>query len=184
MRALALVLLAAAGAASAILAGACRYDPVPQEIIDTLGEETGTPSRDHRPGQPCLACHSTYEGALPALSIGGTVYTQDATGALVGAANVLISVTDSTNDTRMICTTASGNFSIDKDTWPDITFPLSVVAGGRKMRSIIGRDGSCASCHKPPAPGALPGDVGKTADSRGVVIVNADALGVGCGGAP
>lgn len=178
MRVRALLFFVAAGA----LLGACRYDPVPQQIIDGLGDESGSPSATHRPGQPCLACHTTYEGASPALSIGGTVFTQDDGGNLIPAPKVLVTVTDSTGDTRMACTNASGNYFIQKDAWPDITFPLAATAGDRSMRSLIGRNGSCAHCHKLPAAGAPLGSIGEAADSPGVVIVSPDATDPTCGG--
>lgn len=181
MTARALIVLFTAVVASS---AACRYDPVPQEIINKLGDESGSPSAAHRPGQPCLACHSTYEGAEPPLAIGGTVYTKDDTGALVPAPKVLVTVTDSTGDTRMACTNATGNFFFQKDAWPDITFPLAATAGDRTMRSIIGRDGSCASCHKTPVAGAAPGSIGEGPDSPGVVIVAPDATDPSCGGGP
>jgi hypothetical protein len=180
--------LVAAGVMSALAAlvvigvGACRYDPVPQEIIDSLGEETGTPGPTHRPGQPCLACHSTYEGATPAMAVGGTVFTQDEMGALVPASRVIVTITDTAGDSRKACTNAAGNFYIEKSKWDDIAFPLAVTAGDRKMRSLIGRDGSCASCHKNPAPGVA--GVGATFDSPGVVIVSADAIDTSCPGGP
>lgn len=161
---------------------ACRYDPVPQEVIDDLGDEPGEPGPNHRPGSPCLACHSTYEGATP-LAIGGTVYSQSPaeTGPLTPEAKVLVLVTDSTGDTRKACSNAAGNFFITKDAWPDITFPLSVTAGGTRMRSLIGREGSCAFCHKPPAEGSSPS--GASHDSPGVVLVNAGSAESSCGGA-
>jgi hypothetical protein len=199
--------LVAAGVMSALAAlvaigvGACRYDPVPQEIIDSLGEETGTPGPTHRPGQPCLVCHSTYEGAAPAMAVGGTVYKQvsdmDAgTDAgtdmdagtpmvrLVPAPRVPVVITDSSGDSRKTCTNSAGNFYIEKSKWDDIAFPLAVTAGDREMRSLIGRDGSCASCHKNPAPGVA--GVGATFDSPGVVIVSADedAIDTSCPGGP
>jgi hypothetical protein len=181
-------LLRAAGLMSALAAlvsigvGACRYDPVPQDIIDSLGEETGTPGPTHRPGQPCLVCHSTYEGATPAMAVGGTVYTQDEMGALVPASRVIVTITDTAGDSRKACTNSAGNFYIEKSKWNDIAFPLAITAGDRKMRSLVGRDGSCASCHKNPAEGVA--GVGATFDSPGVVIVSADAIDMSCPGGP
>jgi hypothetical protein len=166
-------------AALAGAAGACRYDPVPQEIIDALGEETGTPGPTHRPGQPCLACHSTYEGAQPELVIGGTVFSIDANGARVGAPKVLVEIADSANGKRPKCSNEAGNFYITKEEWPDITFPLSVTLGGSAMDSLIGRDGSCASCHALPAAGALD-PTGKSASSRGILTVNLGATDSAC----
>lgn len=168
----AVVALAASGAS------ACRYDPVPQELIDSLGEEPGEPGPNHRPGSPCLACHSTYEGATP-LAIGGTVFSAN-NGLLTPETGVLIEVADSTGGTRRACSNAAGNFFITKDAWPDIAFPLSVKVNGTRMRSLIGRDGSCASCHKLPEEGSSPD--GESHESPGVVLVNAGSPDKTCGG--
>lgn len=162
-------------------AAACTNDPVPQEIIDGLGPETGEPSAAHRPGQPCLVCHDTYGGAKPAMAVGGTVYTTDPMGAIVPAPAVLITITDSSGDSRMACTNPAGNFYIEKDAWADIAFPLGVECGGLRMTSLIGRDGSCASCHKPPASDSAD-KTGRAPDSAGVVIVQPDSDDPSCPG--
>lgn len=176
-RALLLLIAALSGAT----ASACRTDPAAQQTIDDLGDEKGATGATHRPGQPCLACHTTYGGAQPPLVIGGTVYTQDPmTQALVPAPKVLVTVTDSTGDTRMVCTNATGNFFFKKESWSDIAFPLAATAGDRSMRSIIGRDGSCATCHQAPKAGS--GPIGEGPDSPGVVIVSPDATDPNCGG--
>lgn len=54
----------------------------------------------------------------------------------------------------MATTNAAGNFSVEPNTWRP-TFPLHVAIsfGGYSstMSTIIGRDGSCATCHTDPA---------------------------------
>jgi hypothetical protein len=156
---------------SVVVFTGCGVDPVPQAIIDELPPEQGTPNALHRPGQPCLQCHSTYGEALPELVIGGTVFKEDAmTGALLPAPHVRVEVYDSAGDFRVACSNAAGNFYIAKTNWDDITFPLKSFVGNdhkgkatRRMRSIIGREGSCANCHKLS---------GKAVDSPGVIIVD------------
>ncbi len=170
----------AAFASLLMAAPACVNDPVPQEIIDGLGEETGTPSATHRPGQPCLVCHDSYGGAKPPMAVAGTVYTTDAMGAVVPAPAVLITITDSSGDSRMACTNPAGNFYIEKDAWADIAFPLGVEGAGLRMNSLIGRDGSCASCHKPPTPES--DKIGRAPDSAGVVLVGAGSADPSCPG--
>ncbi len=165
-----------------LLAAGCRNDPVPQAIIDDLPEETGEPSAVHRPGQPCLACHTDYEGAAPKLAVGGTVYALDATGAAKPAAGVLVTINDSAGDSRSACTNAAGNFFIEQGDWSDITFPLKVRAGTRAMRSLIGRDGSCASCHKLPSSESLVPGTGAGRDSSGIVLVDEGPADPLCGG--
>ena len=147
-------------------------DPIPQGVIDELPPEVGTPDARHRPGQPCLVCHSEYGGAQPPLVIGGTVFKEDLmTGALIGAPGIRVEVYDSLGDFRVACSNSAGNFFIEKDDWEKITFPLKSFVGNapRRMRSIIGREGSCANCHQLPPEGVA--GTGADKDSPGVIIV-------------
>lgn len=157
----------------------CGTDPIPQEVLDGLPPEVGSPSATHRPGQPCLQCHSAYGEALPSLVIGGTIFKEDATAPLgvKGAAGIKVIVYDSTGDSRVACTNSAGNFYIVKEDWPNIAFPLKSFVGesepgvaSRRMQSIIGREGSCANCHKLPSPPERPG-TGAGIDTPGVIIV-------------
>jgi hypothetical protein len=167
---------------AAAASGTCRYDPVPEDIIDRLPDEEGEPAATHRPGEPCVACHSTYEGADPPLAIGGTIFTVDANGDLSGAPGVLVEVSDSEGDSRKACTNQSGNFFVEDDKWPDPVFPLTVQAGSRTMQSIIGRDGSCATCHTLPNELSLDPKTGAGRSSAGVIVVELDDLGQCQGG--
>jgi hypothetical protein len=161
-------LAAVALAALAPLSTGCRNDPAVQSIIDSLGPETGTPSATHRPGQPCLACHTSYDGASPEFAVAGTLYGLAAGGgSLVPAPNVRVVVEDSIGVngepgvTRTACSNSVGNFYILASDWADPlpTFPLSprvnvipsTGSNGTGMVSLIGRDGSCATCHMLPA---------------------------------
>jgi hypothetical protein len=148
----------------------CGTDPIPQAIIDGLPPEEGTISELHRPGQPCLQCHSTYGEALPPLVIGGTIFKPDGMG-IKGAAGIKVIVYDSSGDSRVACTNSAGNFFIEKENWEGITFPLKSFVGSapRRMQSIIGREGSCANCHKLPT-AERPG-TGAGLDTPGVIIV-------------
>jgi hypothetical protein len=159
---------------------ACRYDPVPQDIIDGLGEESGEPSELHRGGQPCLACHSVYEGATPRMSVGGTIYYEASDGRILPAPDVLVEITDSRQVQRKACTNAAGNFWVEHEDWRDITFPLTVRAGERRMISIVGRDGSCASCHSLPDETSLDPVTGAGRASAGVVVVSESDVGAIC----
>ncbi len=161
------------GASACFGAGCNGEDPIPQAIIDSLPPESGSPSATHRPGQPCLQCHSTYGEALPSLVIGGTVFKEDAMApsGIKGAAGIKVIVYDSTGDSRVACTNSAGNFYIERDNWQAITFPLKSFVGNAplRMESIIGREGSCANCHKLPSidrPGT-----GAGVDTPGVIIV-------------
>ena len=171
------------------LATGCRYDPVPAQIIADLGPETGTPGATHRPGQPCLACHDAYGGATPALAVAGTVFMLDASMTkLVPAKNVRVNIVDSAmGGSRHPCTNAAGNFMINTVDWADIVYPLTPVVGSHPMTSLIGRDGSCASCHRLPDPRSTDLNMdkvtGASRDSAGVVLVGAAEVDPACNGA-
>ena len=173
--------LAALGAGTS-----CSHDPVAQEVIDGLGEETGTPSATHRPGQPCLACHSKYGGAKPEMAVAGTIYSLDPmTKTIAPAKNIRVFIRDSSANsgtTRRACTNSAGNFFVAKENWLDIVYPLTPTAGGITMQSLVGRDGSCASCHKLPDESSLDPVTGAGRDSAGVIIVGAAAADPECGG--
>jgi hypothetical protein len=142
--------LAALSAAGSLTASGCRYDPVPQNLIDDLpAEDPDGPSELHRQGQPCVLCHSDYEGAEPALAIGGTVFEQNTvTFQLIPVEGVFVTVFDSAGASQKACTNAAGNFFVRAEDWPDAKFPMTVQVGNRSMRSLIGRERSCASCHQ------------------------------------
>ena len=169
-------------ATASLCAASCRYDPVPQQIIDDLGPEQGTPSATHRPGQPCLVCHSNYEGAAPAFAVAGTVYDQTDAGAIVPAVGVGVKVFDSASGLRKACTNAAGNFFVKREDWVDVTFPLNAQAGAHGMSSLIGRDGSCASCHKLPDKTSEDPITGAGNGSPGVILASPTDLNAGCGG--
>ena len=166
----------------AAIAAGCRYDPVPEHIIDALGPEKGTPSATHRPGQPCLVCHSAYEGASPAFAVAGTLFTKNMDGTLGPAPEVGVTIYDSAGKLRKACSNTAGNFFVKTDDWADITFPLGAQAGERGMSSLIGRDGSCASCHLRPSEKSLDQGTGASRSSPGVILVDPTAPGAACGG--
>jgi hypothetical protein len=164
---------------------ACSYDPVPASIIDGLGEEKGTPDENHRPGQPCLACHSAYGGAEPRFAVAGTLFSLSPDqSSLVPAPNILVTLLDSAGQPRKSCSNQGGNFMVLADNWEDITFPLGVEvpAAGRPMVSLIGRDGSCGSCHKLPDDDSFDPILGTAHDSVGVILVDPTVTDAMCGG--
>ncbi len=178
MRSLLAACLAAAFAAGLL---SCRNDPAENDIIDALPAETGTPSATHRPGEPCLACHTGYQGAQPQMAVGGTIFGLDKTGTkVVPAPNIMVEILDSAQTTRRACTNEAGNFYILQDDWKDITYPLSPYAGGTQMISIVGRDGSCATCHKLPDKDSLDQITGRARDSAGVITVDATQVDKRC----
>lgn len=151
-------LMAVLGVCAVALAG-CG-NPVVDSRIAALGDEDPNVAAGefHRAGQPCVLCHSVYEGASPELSIGGTIFATVMDQIPVDKA--MVTLTDSNGETRVVPTNCVGNFYITKDEWIP-AFPLqalvtySVPSAGagvpelrqKPMNSRISRDGSCATCH-------------------------------------
>jgi uncharacterized membrane protein YgcG len=177
----ALVLGALAVAAAWV---SCRRDPVPQAAIDDLPpEDPGGPSELHRPGQPCVLCHSEYEGADPALAVGGTVWQQNPTTLELGPVEgVFVTVYDSAGASQKACTNSAGNFFVRLEDWNDAKFPFTVQVGNRFMRSLIGRERSCAGCHKLATKTRVDRDpfidpsTGAAHDSAGAILVDPAAI--------
>lgn len=144
--------------------------PLRGEDIDSLGEEQGEkPSEFHRPGQPCVLCHSAAGGVDPILSIGGTLFFESTDGTeakedLFPAAGFAVVVLDSEGKEHQMQSNDCGNFYVlEKDFKP--VYPLATEirnesgAVTNKMVSRIGRSGSCGSCHleqkSPQSPGVI-----------------------------
>lgn len=134
----------------------CSGDPVRQAAIDALGPETGPENADHRPGTPCLLCHSDGGPASSSFVVAGTVY-KTASGE-EGAEGALVNFVDAAgNGPRTIPkTSASGNFFVREEEWPGVLFPLRVglyadegAAPTNVMTTLINREGSCNFCHRP-----------------------------------
>jgi hypothetical protein len=137
----------------AIIVTTCTLDPVESEAVADLGGEApGVPQGPlHRPGQPCLVCHDGAT-AKPAMSVAGTVYAVLGSSAPLSGASIALTAED--GSTFGATTNAAGNFYVEVAAWQPV-YPLRVaVAFGpltSTMSTIIGRDGSCASCHVDPA---------------------------------
>lgn len=149
------------------IAGAACGNPAIDDRIELLGEENpNVPAGEfHRPGQPCVLCHSAYEGDEPLMSVGGTIFadTEDT----LPVADVQVVLTDAVGEQRIVNTNCIGNFFITEDDWmpqfpiaAEIRYPLYDEGGQvilnaegepdrrqKTMDSFISRDGSCASCH-------------------------------------
>ena len=164
--------------AVAVALVACRHDPIPEEKLDVLPtEDPEGPSELHRRGQPCVDCHSDYEGADPPLAIGGTIYEQRDDFTLDPVQGVFVTIFDAAGASQKACTNAAGNFFVRVDDWPDAAFPLTVQVGNRFMRSLVGRDRSCATCHRLASVARVSEDptvdssTGAGRDSAGAVLV-------------
>jgi hypothetical protein len=177
----------------AALACACFQDPVHDDEVAALGPEAKgvPPGPDHRPGQPCLACHGGSGPASVQFSIGGTAYLDERLPLADGGApppsppldGATVSLTDSKGSTHTATTNKVGNFYITLAQWapvapiggvtydasvPDLSRAIQITQGTNLalMYSHVGRDGSCADCHFYP-PGPLsPGPIYLTAPIR------------------
>ncbi len=144
------VLMALACALGTVACG----NPAQDNLIQSLGPEADGVRRGplHRPGQPCLACHSAAGGRHPQFSVAGTVY-QTSTDTKP-ARDVIVEVTDSQGRKHSVASNCAGNFYIqEKDfrpVWP-ITVVLRYGPLETKMFTKIYREGSCAGCHADPA---------------------------------
>ena len=140
------------GCWGALAALAC--DPVQDSLVASLGPEASGVSRgpNHRPGQPCLACHHDGGQARPSFSIAGTIYREKT--AIVALADVDIELTDNAGHKFVARSNCAGNFYVGPDMFSP-TFPVWVgLRDGSHsitMESPIYREGSCATCHSEPA---------------------------------
>jgi hypothetical protein len=158
-------------AGAGIVAFACMFmsctDPVRSQRIAALGgEDPGVPTGPlHRPGQPCVLCHSAGGPASSVpFAIAGTVFETDGPDAN-GANGVQVLFIDAASSQRRYDTNFVGNFFVPESEWSDLTFPFKVgllSMDGKQvaMSSTVNREGSCNFCHRPAAGSklALPTD--------------------------
>jgi hypothetical protein len=161
---------------STVLCLSCS-DPLRDGKIEALGgEDQGfEPNEIHRPGQPCVACHSVYGGAEPEMSIAGTLFTDptavDENGdpkPLRLVPNHIIRLIDSEGTIKERETNRCGNFAFTLEEF-NPAFPVRAELYGKGedgakipidvMASRIGREGSCGACHAHPATSQSPGVV-------------------------
>jgi hypothetical protein len=147
-----------AGIGGALFLGVACTDPVRDKRIEELGgEDPAVPTgADHRPGQPCLVCHSEEGPAKAKFAVAGTIFATPTPGAK-GAGGVTVKFIDGKGygPARDPVTSDSGNFFVPKDDW-DVVYPFRV--GLYKppkpepiifMQTTVNREGSCNFCHKP-----------------------------------
>jgi len=131
-------------------------DPVPDLAVERLGPEVDgeTPGPLHRPGQPCLVCHSPRGPASNSpFAVAGTVFEKQAADSPL-ADKMEVVIKDSLGHSPgVFFTNEVGNFFIREKEWRDITYPLRVgIRREGKVKSMatsINREGSCNFCHKP-----------------------------------
>jgi hypothetical protein len=162
--------LALAVTLSAAAAG-CFGNPVNDQLVNALGGEVpGVPRGPlHRPGQPCLACHSSDGPAELQLATGGTVF-QDQVNVFpnsIPAAGVAVTFTDDHGVVSQVLTNCAGNFYVTHADWVaagwafpvhmQVSWPANVPPEqadlGMPMISHMGKETSCATCHIWAVPG-------------------------------
>lgn len=148
--------------ASLVLAASACVDPVQDEAVSALGPEAPgvKPGPMHRPGQPCVLCHSDQGTAEPTFSLGGTVYIDAMSNTPVGA--VSVEILDVEGKSFTTTTNCAGNFFVRTDEFtPAFPIWLALRAGMvyRSMDTASYREGSCATCHYDPTGASSPGHV-------------------------
>src|SRR5579871_865846 len=104
-----------------LVAMSCGEPVRDQQIAALGGEDPNVPQGpDHRPGQPCVLCHSDGGPASKSpFAVGGTIYISQTAGS-AGAAGVQLKFVDAANGEPIpnITTSASGNFYVRTSEWP------------------------------------------------------------------
>ncbi|WP_218920093.1 hypothetical protein [Chondromyces crocatus] len=150
---------------------ACGNPAVDVRIAELPEEDPNVPVGEfHRPGQPCVLCHSSYGGDAPVMSIAGTIYAvkglvpnpEPAEGEPtriapppVGDVSVLMYDAFGRRSPP-VATNCVGNFYLTKEQW-DPVFPVyaeiefTPPEGTQSLRAAmatwIQREGSCNTCH-------------------------------------
>jgi len=139
--------------AALVLAAVACGDPMLDDRINRLGGEQPGVRRgpNHRPGQPCLVCHSSAgDGEGPEMSVAGTIYQKPDRD--IPAQGARVDITDASGEIWTVWSNCAGNFYVTAERWQPL-FPLHVqvthpwVTEVLPMESKIGREGACASCH-------------------------------------
>ena len=157
-------------------------DPVRDQAIERLGGEDPRVAQgpEHRPGQPCVLCHSDGGPASGSkFAIAGTIFETSSPDSK-GAEGVKVFVIDAASAMRNYDTNAAGNFFIRESEWSDLTFPFRVglLKDGKQipMMSTVNREGSCNFCHRPNpgSPYAIRGDDPRSSIGQ-IFVANAAA---------
>ena len=181
--------------------GSCSIfpqDPVHEAAVKAMGDETpGTvpESQYHRPGQPCLVCHSNQGPADLQLRLGGTIFwgrcdckpgapaNQGGCDAAKGKTwdqtpveGAEVRILDSKHRNRCFRTNCAGNFMVPVSDPVEFPFLVSVfkVSNGnpilRSMGGHVGREGSCSGCHKNPSYQDSPGQIRLVDDNKNIPL--------------
>jgi len=144
-----------------VTVSACS-DPAHDARVDRWGGEVAGVPRGplHRPGQACLDCHGGDGPGKSGFTAAGTVY--ETASNLVPVQGAQVVLTDAKGTAIIALTNAAGNFYLVRAQW-DPVYPVTVNVAigdvGEGMRTEIGGEGSCASCHFDPVSRASVGHV-------------------------
>jgi hypothetical protein len=147
-------------------------DPYREQRVESLGDEAANfpTNANHRPGQPCVWCHDSHEGAEPEMSIAGTLFVAPPDVAPFLVEGYVVRLLDSEGARIEVKSNKCGNFFVKKDQYdpaypvrvevlvPDETDPTKLLSN-QLMTSRIAREGSCGGCHKHPSSPFSPGVV-------------------------
>ena len=145
---------AALGLAAVAAFGSSCSDPLRDQAVDRLGGETDIPVGPlHRPGQPCLACHSKGGPASNSpFAVAGTVFSGPNRDARPVAGVQVILRDANNNSPGAFQTNESGNFFVRTSEW-NLAYPFRVALQlgqtQATMISVVNREGSCNYCHRP-----------------------------------
>jgi mono/diheme cytochrome c family protein len=127
-------------------------DEVHDQEVAALGPTDLPNGPTHRAGQPCLVCHGGSGPAKAVFTLAGTVVqVQDGSS---GAEGAIVLTEDVDGRTHVSSTNSVGNFFVTPDDFtPHYPAQMTVTSSDgsltEQMLTHVGRDGSCADCHKP-----------------------------------
>ena len=162
-------------------------DPVHEAAVRAMGDEipgTVPESQYHRAGQPCLVCHNNQGPADLRFAVAGTVFwgrcdckpgaplnqggcdpAKGRTCDQTPVEGAQVRIRDWKKSEYCLVTNCAGNFMLPVNEGLEFPFLVSVsktFAGSpyaRVMGGHVGREGSCAGCHKNPTYQDSPGQI-------------------------
>lgn len=132
------------------------------------GEDDDDGDPEHNPGLPCLACHGRdYSPGDDVFALAGTVFLRASDRDDEGIGEVTVHVRDARGRDFAAVSNRAGNFMFSVDEgedarvrmrddgetelgfWPEYPLEVWIESGGteQRMRGLIRREGSCATCH-------------------------------------
>lgn len=116
-----------------------------------------------RPGEACIACHSTEPDA-PTFAVAGTIYPtkhepNDCSGVAGTASNITVVITDASGTEHRLAVNSAGNFMLETGTFAT-PYTARVEMGTTVARmSASQTNGDCNSCHTVTGTNSAPGRI-------------------------